>query len=126
MNIDIQAKNIPLTKNLRQHIKRRLNFALNKKVESIDKIIVRLSDINGPKGGKDKHCLIKVVLPKMPDVVIRNVAENFYISIDRATKRVGQTVARHVSRSIKKKRNRKTNMKTSTVFSSESFGEMPA
>ncbi|MFK5915297.1 MAG: hypothetical protein QM484_13080, partial [Woeseiaceae bacterium] len=64
MNIDIQARDFSLTKALHEHIDRRLGFALSNSDDHIQHVIVILSDINGPRGGKDKCCHIQVILPK--------------------------------------------------------------
>ena len=53
MQIDIQARDFSLTQALRNHIKRRLGFALSAWNNRIQRILVRLSDINGPRGGND-------------------------------------------------------------------------
>ena len=51
MQIDIQARNFPMTDALRNHTERRLGFALSARDDHIQRVIVRLSDINGPRGG---------------------------------------------------------------------------
>lgn len=98
MQIDIQARNFSLTSALRGHIKRRLGFALSSRDDHIQRIVVRLSDINGPRGGDDKCCHIQVVLPHMPDVVIEDIENDLYIAIDRAADRAGRTVGRRLTR----------------------------
>ncbi|MBF0470375.1 MAG: HPF/RaiA family ribosome-associated protein [Gammaproteobacteria bacterium] len=98
MQIDIQARNFPLTSVLRGHVKRRLGFALSARDENIMRIKVRLSDINGPRGGADKCCHIQVVLPHLPDVVIEDTEVDLYAAIDRAADRAGRTVGRRLAR----------------------------
>jgi ribosomal subunit interface protein len=98
MQIDIQARNFSLTKALRSHIKRRLKFALSTRNDHIQRINVRLSDINGPRGGEDKCCHIQVVLPQLADVVIEDTEADMYAAIDRAADRAGRTVGRRLSR----------------------------
>ena len=98
MQLDIQALNFPLTSALRDHIERRLAFALSIRDEHIQRVVVRLSDVNGPKGGEDKCCHIQVVLPKLADVVIEDTELDMYVAIDRATDRAGRTVGRRVDR----------------------------
>ena len=98
MQVDIQARDFSLTEALRSHIGRRLGFALSNKDEFIQHVIVRLSDINGPRGGADKCCHIQVVLPKLSDVVIEDTESDLYVAIDRAADRAGRTVARRVAR----------------------------
>lgn len=98
MQIDIQARNFPLTHALRNHVERRLGFALSTRDEHIQRIMVRLSDINGPRGGEDKCCHIQVIIPHLPDIVIEDTEEDLYAAIDRAADRAGRTVGRRLSR----------------------------
>lgn len=98
MQIDIQARNFPLTAALRGHVERRLGFALSARDHQIRRVTVRLSDINGPRGGADKCCHIEVGLPRLPSVVIEDTEADLYIAIDRAADRAGRTVARRLAR----------------------------
>ena len=98
MQIEIQARNFTLTNALRGYVKRRLVFALSTRDDHIQRVKVRLSDINGPRGGEDKRCHIQVVLPHLPDVVIEDTEEDLYAAIDRAVDRAGRTVGRRVTR----------------------------
>ena len=98
MQIDIQALNIPLSLDIREHVERRLGFAVSAHDEHILRVIVRLSDINGPRGGKDKCCQIQVVLPHLADVVIQDTEVELSTAIDRAADRVGRTVTRRLDR----------------------------
>lgn len=98
MQIDIQARNFPLTDALRNHTKRRLGFALSARDDHIQRVIVRLSDINGPRGGADKCCHIQVAIAHLPDVVIEDTEADLYAAIDRAADRAGRTVGRRLMR----------------------------
>ena len=98
MQIDIHARDFPLTDALRDHIKRRLGFVLSARDEHIQRVKVRLSDINGPRGGADKCCHIQVMLTQLPDVVIKDTETDLYAAIDRATDRAGRTVVRKIDR----------------------------
>lgn len=104
MQINIQAFNFTLTDALRERVQRRLRFALGGREESIQRIVVRLSDINGPRGGKDMCCHILIVLEHLPDVVIKDVETDLYVAIDRAFDRAGRAVARQLSRQITRQR----------------------
>jgi len=98
MQIDIQARKFSLTNALRSHAERRLRFALTCYEEHIQRVVMRLSDINGPRGGEDKRCHLQVVLAGLPDVVIEDIEADLYVAIDRATDRAGRTVARKIDR----------------------------
>lgn len=104
MQINIQARSFSLTNALRDHVKRRLGFALSTRDEHIQRVRVRLSDINGPRGGADKQCHIQVVLTRLPDVVIEDTEADMYAAIDRAADRAGRTVGRQLARRRDKRR----------------------
>jgi ribosomal subunit interface protein len=98
MQINIQARNFSLTDALRSHAERRLRFALTCCDDHIQRVVMRLSDINGPRGGADKRCHLQVVLAGLPDVVIEDTEADLYVAIDRATDRAGRTVGRRLAR----------------------------
>jgi ribosome-associated translation inhibitor RaiA len=98
MQIDIQALDFPLTYAMRNHAERRMRFALTCCDDYIQRVVMRLSDINGPRGGADKRCQVQVVLAGLPDVVIEDTEADLYVAIDRATERASQTLLRKVDR----------------------------
>jgi ribosomal subunit interface protein len=98
MQIDIQTRNFDLTNALNNYAERRLRFALTWADDRIQRIIVRLSDINGPRGGEDKRCQLQVVLAGLPDVVVEDTEASLYFAIDRAADRAGRTVMRKLNR----------------------------
>lgn len=98
MQIDIQTRKFSLTYALRSYAERRLRSALSCCDDYIQRVVIRLSDINGPRGGTDKHCHLQVVLTGLPDVVIEDTETDLYVAIDRATDRAGRTVVRKIDR----------------------------
>lgn len=80
------------------HIERRLQFALSRFSGRIQRVQVILEDQNGPRGGLDKSCRIVVRLNEGGDVVAEVADVNWEIAVDRATTRVGHTVARRLAR----------------------------
>jgi ribosomal subunit interface protein len=98
MRIDIQARGLDLTEQLREHTERRLQFALSWANDDVRAIAVRLSDINGPRGGNDKRCRIKITLSGTSDVVIEDAESDLYVAIDRAADRTERAVARRLQR----------------------------
>lgn len=98
MRIDIQARGLELTEPLRAHTERRLQFALSWANDDVRAIAVRLSDINGPRGGNDKRCRIKITLAGTTDVVIEDGESDLYVAIDRAAARTERAVGRRLER----------------------------
>jgi len=97
MEIEIQARNFSLTRAMRAHIERRLGFALSTCYRHVRRILVRLSDINGPRGGSDKRCQLEVMLPGQA-VVVEDTEADLYVAINRAASRAGRTVMRQLRR----------------------------
>lgn len=98
MRIDIQASGFKLTDGLREHTERRLQFALSWAIHDVRKVVVRLSDINGPRGGNDKRCYIQIPIHGRPDVVIEDTEPDLYVAIDHAVDRIERSVARRLER----------------------------
>ncbi|MDP3482877.1 MAG: ribosome-associated translation inhibitor RaiA [Sulfuricella sp.] len=98
MQIHIQSQSFTLTDALREHAEHRLRFGLSHASDHIRRVEVRLSDINGPRGGADKRCSIVVALESLPDVVIEDIENDLYVAIDRAADRASRSVARCLER----------------------------
>ena len=96
MKIDIQARNFQLTDALCSYIKRRLSFMLSARDEHIQRVLVRLSEVNDPRGGIGKCCHIQVALNNLPDIIIKDAEADLYAAIDRAVDRAGRTVCRQL------------------------------
>lgn len=105
MLIDLQARDFPLTDALQQHAERRLHYALSRNDACIIRIIVRLSDVNGPRGGNDKRCHLQLILSGMPDLVIEDTESDMYDAINRATSRAGRTLTRRLKRHLPRRGN---------------------
>jgi putative sigma-54 modulation protein len=98
VNFQIQAQDFTLTTGLRQHVAVRLAYALNHGRDIVSRIVVRLSDINGPRGGVDKCCGIEVRLKGAPALIVEDTQADLYVAIDRASERIGRTLDRRLAR----------------------------
>jgi acetoin utilization protein AcuB len=82
----------------REHIARKLGMRLGRFASSIERVSVRLSDVNGPKGGVDHKCLIKVVLSGLPSVVVERQDSALQRAVNAAIGATAQAVRRSVQR----------------------------
>jgi len=98
MEIGIRARGFGLTAGLRQRVLHRLRFAFAAIAHRVRGVDVCLADDNGPRGGADKRCRVRVVVPGVPAVVIEDVEPDLYAAIDRAVDRAGRTAARRLDR----------------------------
>jgi ribosome-associated translation inhibitor RaiA len=108
MHIDIITDPFSLTDALRYHAERRLSYALNCRGDHIQRVVMRLSDINGPRGGNDKRCHLHIMLAGLPDVIIHDTEADLYVAINRAADRAGRTVRRKINRQQTLIRNSRT------------------
>ena len=104
MQLDIQARDFTLTDALAAYIERRIRFILGSRYDQIKRINITLMDINGPRGGLDKRCQVRISLPRIRDIVIEDTQADLYIAIDRAADRAGRTLNRKLNRQLFKKR----------------------
>lgn len=94
MHVEIQSQGFDLTGGLKDYTARRLAFGLGRSARHIVRVCVQLADINGPRGGIDKRCRIRVRLEPSREVVVEDTQSDMYTAIDRAAERAGRSVAR--------------------------------
>ncbi len=123
MKTDIQARGFNLTKAIRAYTERRIFFAVSFAQHYVQHITVRLSDINGPRGGQDKRCQLVLKLNGAPSLVIEDTEDNLYAAIDRAVRRASQSVARNLGRKQDHKQNHRD--RHLSMFSSGSMEIKP-
>ena len=98
MRIDIKGSGFPVTAALMGHAERRLRFALTRHCDRIVRVAVLVGDSNGPRGGTDKFCRIRILLQRAPEVLVEDNGAELYAVIDRAAERAGRNVAKRVDR----------------------------
>ncbi len=98
MRMDIKSSGLTLTAALIEHAERRLRFALTRSHDRILRVAVLVGDSNGPRGGTDKFCRIRVLLKKAPEVLIEDTDAELYAAIDRAAERAGRNVTKRLDK----------------------------
>ncbi|GGE72749.1 HPF/RaiA family ribosome-associated protein [Massilia psychrophila] len=96
MRMNIQASGFVLTDSLKVYTEKRLVTALGWAGGHMRELHVSLSDINGPRGGRDKRCRILVQIAGGRSVVIEDTETDLYHAIDRAAERVDRAVVRRI------------------------------
>lgn len=78
-------------------LRKRLEFALGRFSPRIQRVRASLKDLNGPRGGVDKQCLVDVRLRhERRPIVIEDVDADPMVASGRAAERAGRAVARTV------------------------------
>lgn len=87
-----------LSKEQRNRIRQELGARLGKFADSVERVSVRVEDVNGPRGGIDQVCRIKVVLSKLPSVVFESQNASLDAAIASALAGIELAVRRKLQR----------------------------
>ncbi len=98
MQVDVRIHDIDLTEGLRMYVVRRLRFALGRFGTQIGTVVVRVSDVNGQRGGIDQCCRITATLAPSGSAVVEALDADLYGAIDRAAERLGRACGRALER----------------------------
>jgi putative sigma-54 modulation protein len=100
MNLFVRSSNVALTQPIRTHIDRRVRMVLGRFGRKIARVSVRISDVNGPRGGVDKLCRIEARFWGSIPVVVEDAAGDLRHAIDRSIHRMGRAVARAAAKRL--------------------------
>lgn len=98
MKLSIRAHGISLSPSQRHLIERRVRFALTRFGATVPEVECFLSDQNGPRGGVDKVCILRLHPHGARRVVIEQASENVEGAVDLAVGRAARAVARGLHR----------------------------
>ncbi|MEO6966178.1 MAG: CBS domain-containing protein [Acidobacteriaceae bacterium] len=82
----------------RKFIRQELGARLGKFGHSIERVSVRVEDANGPRGGIDQVCRIKVVLSNLPSVVFESRNASLDVAIGESLADIEQVLRRTLQR----------------------------
>jgi hypothetical protein len=94
----VRVEGVALSTDDHADIRRKLGMKLGKFAWSVERVTVRARDANGPRGGVDQECTVKVVLSGLPSVVVRRRHAALHVAIDEALHAVERAVRRSVGR----------------------------
>lgn len=99
MNINVQSQGLDAGQAVDQFVRSALQSALRPFVENVVTVDVHMKDANGPKGGVDKHVVVRARLRNRQVVMIETRHDNLYAAIKAGSKRTRRAVRRHLRRS---------------------------
>lgn len=91
--VTIRARE-PLGSGFEQRIRSQLASRIGYAAELIERITVRFDDVNGPKGGIDTICRIKVVVSGRPSILVEKRAESYELAFAHAAGAIGTAIER--------------------------------
>ncbi len=96
MNVQIDANEFPLTDRVREHIAWRIAYATSHGPEAVSRIVVRLTNVSGPRGVLYKCCAVQLRLKNAQSLAIEDVQADLDVAIDRAFERVSRSLQRRL------------------------------
>jgi hypothetical protein len=91
---------------LREEALQRVRFVLRRLGAVVPRAKVMFTDINGPRGGVDKHCLLEVKTEKSGVLVISALASDWRTALDEGLERLVRALTRTLHRQQKPVRGR--------------------
>lgn len=100
MRLCFQERNLNGGRRFGRFVKRRVKTAFARMEHAVQSVTVILSDVNGPKGGKDQQCKVLVTLDGRREIVIRDQQENMMVAISNAVFRASYQVSQQIKRAM--------------------------
>ncbi|WP_163836803.1 HPF/RaiA family ribosome-associated protein [Spartinivicinus ruber] len=94
MNFTITFRNLKDNGEVINYIDHRFAFAFSRMSDKIEKAMITLSNINGPKGGIDKQCQIILKPVGLRKIVVAERREDIREAIDQCFYKASQSLNR--------------------------------
>ena len=101
MQVVIRSNDFTITKALRNFLHSQIKRSMAACSRNVESITIRLKDLNGPKGGIDKECLVEVKIANGAPVVVRKQSTNAYQGIRQALARAARVTLRRLRKARK-------------------------
>ena len=98
MEIQLRTQEIEIPRNGVRDLSRRLARRFSGVTFRISRLHVTLKDINGPRGGRDKECILRAELAGGGEVLVRDRSNHLRRAIDRCARRLKHAVGRETRR----------------------------
>ncbi len=98
MNIRVLDGSIKTSEAQNEYIMTKVGAAIARLKDTTCTIDVRLTDLNGPKGGVDKQCSIVLTPPGGSTIRVEEQASEYYVAIDAAAAAIKKSLARALER----------------------------
>jgi putative sigma-54 modulation protein len=98
VQVELKAHSTDLADSLRGYIERRLNLNAGRFFDQVIRIRVRVSGLNGPRGGTRTSCRISIEVKPLGKLVVQESDLDAHTAIDRAAARLGRLLSQRLRR----------------------------
>ena len=99
MKVVVRSVNLQLDARTRAEVERRVHATLGRLSPSILRVMVRVTDRNGPRGGEDIACAIDLRLRPRGRIFVEETDIDLVGAVNRAADAAAETVVRTTERS---------------------------
>ena len=96
MKIEVRFRGLEPSDSLRDHAVRRIHFHLSRFGHEISSVLVRIGDVNGPRGDVDKQCQVTARGRRLSRVIVDHLSGDVYSAVDLVVERAGRAVGRNL------------------------------
>ncbi len=104
MQVQLETRHVELPSRANTRMSSRVGRVFQKFESVIHRLHLTLKDVNGPRGGEDKVCLLRVELKGGGQLVVREQGESLARSIGRCLRRGIHLVSREQKRRLSRRR----------------------
>lgn len=95
---EVRFVGVDASEALRAHTLKRVESHLRRFRDEVTSVLVRIADVNGPRGGLDKHCRVTVKGPRVGARTVVELGADAYVAIDAALARAFRALSRELDR----------------------------
>jgi putative sigma-54 modulation protein len=108
MKSQVRFHGVETSESLREYAARRIHLHLSRFGRDLTVVVVRIADVNGPKGGRDKRCRVSVRGPRIGSTTLDEYSGDFWSAVDLALERAAQKVGRALEKARSLTRSQRT------------------
>lgn len=98
MRVNLKVRNTDMASALRSYIEHRLEFELGRFSEEVGRVRVKVSGLNGPRGGTKRSFRISADFKPFGRLAVHETDVDLYAAIDRATGRIGRLLRQRLEK----------------------------
>ncbi|MFO0613436.1 MAG: HPF/RaiA family ribosome-associated protein [Polyangiaceae bacterium] len=103
MHVEVRFRSLEPSESLRSHASARVRAHLARFGDELVGVVVRIADVNGPRGGLDKQCRVTVRGRRFPPTVLEELSIDPYAAVSAAVERIEGAVTRALGRSQRRR-----------------------
>jgi len=105
MKVEVRFLGMDPSPAVKEYAARRVAIALGRRAAEIDEVLVRMGDVNGPKGGFDKRCQV-MLRGRQVQVTVDALAPEATTAIDLAVAKADRGLSAELGRARTNRRAR--------------------